>query len=116
MKQKWSALLIMCAFVLGFHRSTNQPFRFIVARNLLKTMHLKDAQEIRLNTRFVTIKQDKITRDITPLLWPISDAEREFLKAVIILYLPVNFHVEEYYEPDCCLAHQLTHRFVKTEA
>lgn len=116
MKQKWSAVLMIGAFVLGFHRSTNQPFRFIVARNLLKTAHLKDAQEILLNSRFVMIKQDEIIRDITPLLWPISDAEREVLKSVIILYLPINFHVEEHYEPDCCLAHQRTYRFVKTEA
>jgi len=45
--------------------------------------------------------------------FPISDAEREYLKDHLILHLPLKTIIETHYENDLDLMHQLTYCFIK---
>ena len=116
MKQKWVALLLVMAYVLGFKRMTNRPFRTGLLFELVHHKGLKTADKIDLNTLFIQIRHKDRIQSIMKDKMPLTDEEREALRALLILILPGWMKCEKTYEPDVELSHQVTYRFMKTQA
>ncbi len=114
MYHKFKAFLIIIAFHLSLKRSVNRPFRHKVAHQLLHGLDLKNCEKIILNTQYLKIDLNSILTQRAHTLFPLSDAEREYMKAVLIWILPRSFEVEKVYEEDVELTHQLSYWFTKS--
>jgi len=116
MKQKWAALLLVMAYVLGIKRMTNRPFRTGLLFELVHLKRLRSADEIDLNTLFIHIKHKDRIQSIMKDKMPFTDEEREALRALLTLILSRKYKCNKTYEPDVELSHQVTYRFMKTQA
>jgi hypothetical protein len=116
MKQKWGAFLSIIGLVLGLKRPTKRPFRARLMIELYQIQSLKSASEIRLNTLFIQIRNKDEVRCLMDERMPLTDEERNALKAVLDLILPKQTKRVTLYEPDVELSHQLTYRYTKTQA
>jgi len=83
---------------------------------LYQTQSLKSANEIRLNTLFIQIRNKDEVRCLMDERMPLTDEEQEALKAVLDLILPKQTKRAKLYESDVDLSHQLTYRYTKTQA
>ena len=113
MMMKWEAFLTLLGMMTGIKRSTKRPYRIALIRELIKKRNLKNAKEILLNTLFIRISYADHSQDIMMDRMPLSDEERESLKALLVLILPKSMVCQKRYEPDSELTHQCTYRFIK---
>ncbi len=113
MNPKLSALHRMITYHLNLNRSSTRPFRRKVAHHLLQDLDLKDCEMILLNTQYLTLHPTKTRSQDAQALFPLSDMEREYIKAVLILRLPSSFTVKKFYAEGIELTHQLTYQFTK---
>jgi hypothetical protein len=111
---KLKALLTILTYQLGLNRSSNRSFRRNLADRLLIPFSLKNSEKIILSTRYLCqlTKTNSHRSDQDP--FPLSDAEREYMKAVLIYRLPSHYRVEKHYNEEEPLTHQLTYHFIKT--
>jgi hypothetical protein len=116
MKQKWVALLLVMAYVLGLKRTTNRSFRIRLLFEFAHHKGLKTADEIWLNTLFIQIRHKDKIQSVMKDKRPLTDEEREALRALLTLILSRKFVCEKTYEQDVELSHQVTYRFMKTQA
>jgi len=116
MKQKWVALFLVMTYVLGLKRTTKRPFRSGLLFELAHQKGLKTADEIWLNTLFIQIRHMDMIQGVMMDKRPLTDEEREALRAILILILSRKFICEKTYEQDVELSHQVTYRFMKTQA
>jgi len=78
-----------------------------------KGLDLKSYDEIQLNTLFIRLIESSKVLELDHTYFPLSDAEREYLKDLLILRLPLKTIIETHYENDHDLTHQLTYCFIK---
>jgi len=84
--------------------------------DLLRLKGLRHADEILLNTlSFTTIRNHKATFVLSKRM-PLSQRERDVVKALLIIILPRDFQVEHRNESILPQDHQLTVHFMKTHA
>jgi hypothetical protein len=113
MRHKLRALFSLIITLLGFHRSSYKAFRPNLGVKLFKGLKLKSYTEIQLNSLFIRCIDSSSVIDLDPSIFPLSDAERETLKDLLILRLPKKTSIETHYEKDHDLTHQLTYCFIK---
>jgi len=111
---KLKALLIILTYQLGLNRTSNRSFRRNLADRLHFPLLLENSEEIILSTRYLCqlTKTNILRSDQDP--FPLSDAEREYMKAILIYRLPSNYRVEKHYNEEETLTHQLAYHFIKT--
>lgn len=83
---------------------------------LVQLKTLKTADEIWLNTLFIQIRHKDEIQSIMMDKMPMTDEEREALRALLTLILSRKYKCEKTYEPHVQLSHQVTYRFMKTQA
>jgi hypothetical protein len=113
MRQKWWALLRIISRRLGFRRTVYKKIRFKIISKLLKGIDIRSYDEIQLNTLFIRLIFSSKVLELDHTYFPLSDAEREYLKDLLILRLPLKTIIETHYENDLDLTHQLTYCFIK---
>ena len=113
MRQQWWALLKIISRRLGFRRTIYKKLRFKIISKFFKGIDLRSYDQIQVNTLFIRLINSSGVLEIDHAYFPISDAEREHLKDLLILRLPLKTIFETHYENDHDLTHQLTYCFIK---
>lgn len=113
MRQKWWALLRILSRRLGFRRTVYKKLRFKIISMLFKGIDIRSYDEIQVNTLFIRLINSLGVLELDRAYFPISDAEREHLKDLLILRLSLKTIIETHYENDHDLTHQLTYCFIK---
>jgi hypothetical protein len=113
MRQKWWALLRIISRRIGFHRTVYKKLRFKIISKLFKGIDIRSYDEIQVNTLFIRLIYSSGVLELDHTYFPLSDAEREYLKDLLILRLPLKTIIETHYENNLDLTHQLTYCFIK---
>lgn len=105
--------MMIFVYVLGFRQRPHRPTRPFLMFKCLKKINLSSMTEIHLNTLFIRCRTHDKVIELKRDLFPLNDAEREHLKDVFIVLLPLRTQIETHYEKETDLTHQLTYCFIK---
>jgi len=101
---------------LGLTRTTKQPYRISLIKDLITIEKPYEADEIIVTSRGITLKKASQSKQHLTNFAPLSDDERETLCALLRLILPQSFYEEKHHDLSHALSTQVSNHFIKTIA